>query len=57
MKKLLVYALAAFSIAGAGCSKELEGDDVTAGGKYTLPTIRRHSMTPKPVPVSALTAW
>ena len=39
MKKLLVYALAAFSIAGAGCSKELEGDDVTAGGKYTLPTI------------------
>ncbi len=41
MKKLLVYALAAFSIAGAGCSKEPLSMDHAGleGGSYRLATL------------------
>ncbi|MDE5963401.1 MAG: hypothetical protein K2G58_05190 [Alistipes sp.] len=39
MKKLLVYAVAAIAAMNAGCSKDPGVDDVTAGGKYTLPAL------------------
>ena len=40
MKKLLFYALAAFTVMGASCSKDAEGlDTPVAEGKYTLPAV------------------